>query len=124
MLKTEYKKQIAQLEKDLYYHKDLVQKYRSQLSTFQQSNQCLTDMTNTVFSDPSQFPQNQSLFHSTNSKLKHSIPMISRFGVQNNVDGNMDDNVQGGLSDNKPQIDHKLNPFANTYLNTDSYDLG
>ena len=30
ILETKYKKQIAQLEKDLYYHKDLVQKYRNQ----------------------------------------------------------------------------------------------
>ena len=32
ILETEYKKQIAQLEKDLYYHKDLVQKYRNQVN--------------------------------------------------------------------------------------------
>ena len=57
-LETEYKKQIAILEKDLYYHKDLVQKYRYQLQTFQQSNQRLTDTTNTVFTDPSQSQQN------------------------------------------------------------------
>ena len=123
ILETEYKKQIAQLEKDLYYHNDLVQKYRSQLNTFQQSNQCLTNIANTVSSNPSQLPQNQSLFHSTNSKLKDSIPMTHKFGVQNNVDEKMADNVESGLSNDKPQGGSKLSPFATTYLNTDSCGL-
>ena len=47
--------------------------------------------------------------------------MARRFGGQNNVDGDIIGNIQGGLLNNKPQTDQQLNPFAKPYLNTESY---